>query len=62
VELVHILEIAPFRANKVNDIIKEGDIVSVDIEVMGTKPYVSLSVKKTSPNFSRKKMGNAPKK
>ncbi|MDP3996582.1 MAG: polyribonucleotide nucleotidyltransferase [bacterium] len=54
--LVHISEIAPFRVNKVSDILKEGDKVPVVIkEVDSEKGKIRLSIKDVDPNFAKQK-------
>ncbi|MBI2120675.1 MAG: polyribonucleotide nucleotidyltransferase [Parcubacteria group bacterium] len=55
--LVHISEIAPFRVNKVSDIIKEGDMVPVVIKEIDEKSRINLSIKKADPDFAQKKTG-----
>ncbi|TRZ51076.1 polyribonucleotide nucleotidyltransferase [bacterium] len=59
--LVHISEIAPFRVNKVSDIIKEGDIVPVVIKEIDDRSRISLSIRKADPDFAKKKIGDVPK-
>jgi polyribonucleotide nucleotidyltransferase len=54
--LVHISEIAPFRVNKVSDIIKEGDIVPVVIKEIDEKSRINLSIKKADPDFAQGKV------
>ncbi len=53
--LVHISEIAPFRVNKVSDIIKEGDVVPVIIKEIDEKSRINLSIKKADPEFASRK-------
>lgn len=55
--LVHISEIAPFRVTKVNDIIKEGDVVPVIIKEIDEKSRINLSIKKADPDFAQRKTG-----
>ena len=50
--MVHISEMAPFRVNRVIDIIKEGMIVPVKvIKVDREQGKISLSIKEADPNF-----------
>lgn len=50
--MVHISEIAPFRVERVSDIIKEGMIVPVKvIKVDEAAGRISLSIKEADPNF-----------
>ncbi len=50
--LVHISEIAPFRVNRVTDVLKEGMIVPVKvIAVDKEKDRISLSIKAANPDF-----------
>ena len=54
--LVHISEIAPFRIDAINKILKEGEKVSVIIkEVDAVKKKISLSIKDIDPNFAKRK-------
>lgn len=43
--LVHISELAPFRVNKVEDVVKEGDIIPVKIVNLGDQGKIGLSAK-----------------
>ncbi|MEK7585642.1 MAG: polyribonucleotide nucleotidyltransferase [Patescibacteria group bacterium] len=49
--LVHVSEIAPFRVEKVSDILKEGDKVPVKIIKVDEKGRLNLSIKEADPNF-----------
>ena len=54
--LVHISEMAPWRVERVSDILKEGDTVPVivkDVDKQSGK--ISLSIKGYDPNFFKKK-------
>jgi len=53
--LVHISELAPFRVEKVSDIIKEGDKVPVKIIKLDDKGRLNLSIKEADNNFFKKK-------
>lgn len=54
--LVHISEIAPFRIERVDKILKEGERVSVIIkEVDEVKKKINLSIKDIDPNFAKRK-------
>ena len=48
--LVHISELAPFRVNKVNDIVKMGDKVKVKIKEVDDNGKIKLSMKELSEN------------
>jgi len=50
--LVHISEIAPFRVEKVNDILKEGDTIPVKIKGIDDSGKISLSIKQADPNYA----------
>jgi polyribonucleotide nucleotidyltransferase len=52
--LVHISEIAPFRVEKVSDILKEGDIVPIKIIKTDEKGRLSFSIKEADNNFFKK--------
>ncbi len=54
--LVHVSEIAPFRVDRVESILKEGDIVPVIIkEVDRERGRISLSIKQADPQFADNK-------
>ncbi|HLP86945.1 MAG TPA: polyribonucleotide nucleotidyltransferase [Candidatus Paceibacterota bacterium] len=53
--LVHISEIAPFRVEKVSDIIKEGDRVPVKIIKLDEKGRINLSIKEADKDFFKPK-------
>ncbi|MDP3726177.1 MAG: polyribonucleotide nucleotidyltransferase [bacterium] len=58
--LVHISELAPWRVERVNDLLKEGDKVPVVVkEVDAQAGKISLSIKRRDPNFfnDKKKEG-----
>ena len=52
--LVHVSEIAPFRVEKVSDILKEGDSVPVKIIKVDEKGRLNLSIKEADSNFFKK--------
>jgi len=54
--LVHISEIAPFRVEKVSDIIKEGNKVPVKIIKVDEKGRINLSIKEADKNFFKPKV------
>lgn len=49
--LVHISEMAPFRIENINAILKEGDEVPVVIKEIDEKKRINLSIKQRNPNF-----------
>ncbi len=53
--LVHISEIAPFRVEKVSDIIKEGDRVPVKIIKVDERGRLSFSIKEANKDFFKPK-------
>jgi polyribonucleotide nucleotidyltransferase len=54
--MVHISELAPFRVERVSDIIKEGMIVPVKvISVDEMRGKIGLSIKEADPNFFKPK-------
>ncbi len=53
--LVHISEIAPFRVEKVSDMIKEGDRVPIKIIKRDDKGRLNLSIKEANRDFFKKK-------
>ncbi|MFA6251232.1 MAG: polyribonucleotide nucleotidyltransferase [Candidatus Paceibacterota bacterium] len=52
--LVHISEIAPFRVEKVSDILKEGDKVPVKVIKVDERGRLNLSIKEADSNFFKK--------
>jgi polyribonucleotide nucleotidyltransferase len=54
--LVHISEIAPFRVEKVSDILKEGDIVPVKIIKVDERGRLNLSIKEANKDFFKPKV------
>ncbi len=59
--LVHVSEIAPFRINKVEDVITLGETVPVIIKELGENGKIGLSIKKIDPDFAKKKGVTPPK-
>lgn len=53
--LVHVSEIAPFRVDKVSDILKEGDRVPVKIIKVDEKGRLNLSIKEANSEFFKPK-------
>ncbi len=54
--LVHVSEIAPFRVEKVSDIIKEGDIVPVKIIKVDERGRLNFSIKEANKDFFKPKV------
>ena len=55
--LVHISEIAPFRVEKVESLLKVGEIVPVIVkEVDAERGRVSLSIKLADPDWAKRKL------
>lgn len=54
--LVHISEIAPFRVEKVSDILKEGDIVPIKVIKVDERGRLNLSIKEADGNFFKKEV------
>jgi len=52
--LVHISEMAPWRVDKVTDIVKIGDVVPVAVKEVDEKGRLNLSIKAADPNFAKK--------
>jgi polyribonucleotide nucleotidyltransferase len=53
--LVHVSEIAPFRVERVETYIAEGDKVPVVVKEVDDKDRINLSIKAADPNFFTKK-------
>lgn len=54
--LVHVSEVAPFRVEKVSDLIKEGDKVPVKIIKVDEKGRINLSIKEANKDFFKPKI------
>jgi len=52
--LVHISEMAPWRVERVTDLLKEGDIVPVKIKEIDDRGKLSLSIKAANQEFFKK--------
>lgn len=59
--MVHISELAPFRVEKVTDVIQLGEKVPVVIKEVDERGRINLSIKTADPDFAKKK-GVVPKK
>lgn len=59
--LVHISEIAPFRVEKVADLLSEGERVPVVVKNIDDQKRIALSIKQADPDFAKKK-GVGPEK
>jgi polyribonucleotide nucleotidyltransferase len=57
--LVHISEMAPFRVNNVNDMLKEGEIVPVKVLKIDERGKISLSIKEADNKFFEAKKPSA---
>lgn len=53
--LVHVSEMAPFRVERVETYIKEGDKVPVVVKEIDEKGRINLSIKQANPDFFSKK-------
>lgn len=53
--LVHVSEIAPFRVERVETYIKEGDMVPVVVKEVDEKGRINLSIKSANPDFFTKR-------
>jgi polyribonucleotide nucleotidyltransferase len=49
--LVHVSEMAPFRVEKISDILKEGEIVPIKVLKVDEKGKISLSIKEADKDF-----------
>jgi polyribonucleotide nucleotidyltransferase len=51
--LVHISELAPFRVNRVTDVVNIGDVIPVKIVGIDEMGRINLSLKAIDPNYAR---------
>lgn len=58
--LVHISEIAPWRIERITDLIQEGEVVPVVVSEVDEKGRVNLSILKADPKWAEKKLGGVP--
>ena len=56
--LVHISEIAPFRVNRVTDVLKPGDMVPVKVVSIDEMGRINLSLKEADPNYVKSNTRN----
>ena len=59
--LVHISELAPYRINKVDDVVSVGETVPVIIKEIDDQKRINLSIKRIDPDFAKKKGVEPPK-
>ena len=59
--LIHVSEIAPFRIDKVGDVLTVGEIVPVQISKI-ENGKVGLSIKAVAPDFAKNKGVTPPSK
>jgi len=59
--LIHISEIAPFRIDRVEDVLKVGDIVPVSVSKI-ENGKVGLSIKAVDPDYAKNKGATPPAK
>ena len=53
--LVHISELAPYRVNKVSDIVNVGDIIPVKVKKVDDRGKIGLSLKDAKESRGSKK-------
>lgn len=53
--LVHVSEVAPFRINKIADVVAVGEKVRVMIKEIDEKGRINLSIKQVDPDFASRK-------
>lgn len=53
--LVHVSEMAPFRVDKVTDVVQVGDVVPVVLKEIDDKGRYNLSIKAADPDFASRK-------
>jgi polyribonucleotide nucleotidyltransferase len=58
--MVHVSEIAPFRIERIRDVIKEGEKVRVAVKEVDEKGRINLSIKSADPQFAERKGFKAP--
>lgn len=58
--LVHVSEIAPWRIERVADILKEGETVPIMVKEVDEKGRLNLSILAADPTWAEKKLGGKP--
>lgn len=58
--LVHISELAPNRVEKVGDVVKIGDMVTVKVYEIDSMGRLNLSIKRADPNYKPDERDNRP--
>lgn len=58
--LVHISEMAPTRVNKVEDVVKLGDMVKVVVYEIDSQGRINLSMKRLHPDYKPSERDNRP--
>lgn len=58
--LVHISELAPNRVEKVGDVVKIGDMVTVKVYEIDSMGRLNLSIKRADPNYKADERDNRP--
>jgi polyribonucleotide nucleotidyltransferase len=58
--LVHISEMAPHRVDKVSDVVKIGDIVTVKVYEIDSMGRINLSMKRASPDYKESDADQRP--
>ncbi len=58
--MVHISELAPQRVDKVSDIVKIGDMVTVKVIEIDSMGRINLSIKRAAPNYVEQQGDNRP--
>lgn len=53
--MVHVSEIAPFRIERIRDVLKEGEVVRVAVKEVDEKGRINLSIKSADPQFAERK-------
>ncbi len=56
--MVHVSEIAPFRVNRITDVLREGMEVPVIIKEIDEKKRINLSIKSADPSFIKNPYNN----
>jgi polyribonucleotide nucleotidyltransferase len=58
--LVHVSELAPNRVEKVEDVVKIGDMVKVIVTEIDGQGRINLSMKRLDPNYTPSDRDNRP--
>lgn len=58
--MVHVSELAPYRVEKVTDVVKIGDVVTVKVYEIDSMGRINLSIKRAKPDYQERPREDRP--